>query len=159
MSVRLVRRVGATNVAYVQRLVRGDAAAMAILASWAAAIYVAQFLWSLGSAGFPAVQQARLVAVAPMLAAATIAMNSSMTYLGGSIGATIGASAWTLVEPRFMPWVGFVFVLAALGCSMLGERATRAETSSRAKARPTADGQEISDQLSVGLQPGYSVPP
>jgi predicted MFS family arabinose efflux permease len=94
---------------------------------WTAAIYVAQFVWSLGSAGFPAVQQARLVAVAPMLAAATIALNSSMTYLGGSIGATIGASAWTVVAPRFMPWVGLIFVLAALGCSVLGERAAGRE--------------------------------
>ena len=50
-----------------------------------------------------------------------------MTYLGGSIGATIGASAWNVVPPRFMPWVGFVFVLGALACSMLGERAARRE--------------------------------
>jgi predicted MFS family arabinose efflux permease len=93
------------------------------VASWAAAIYVAQFVYSLGSAGFPAVQQARLVAVAPLLAAATIALNSSMTYLGGAVGATIGASAWTALAPRFLPWVGCVFVVAALACSMLGERA------------------------------------
>jgi predicted MFS family arabinose efflux permease len=76
------------------------------------------------------VQQARLVAVAPLLAAATIAMNSSMTYLGGAIGATIGASAWTVVAPRFMPWVGFVFVLGALACSMMGERAAGKEKES-----------------------------
>jgi predicted MFS family arabinose efflux permease len=124
LSVRLIRRMGATNVAY---KCNGSAAIVLLLwpfvASWTAAIYVAQFVYSLGSAGFPAVQQTRLVAVAPLLAAATIAMNSSMTYLGGSIGATIGASAWTMLEPRFMPWVGFVFVLAALACSMLGERA------------------------------------
>jgi predicted MFS family arabinose efflux permease len=124
LSVRLIRRVGATSVAY---KCNGISAVVMLLwpflALWTAAIYVAQFVWSLGSAGFPAVQQARLVAVAPMLAAATIALNSSMTYLGGSIGATIGASAWNVVEPRFMPWVGLVFVLAALACSMLGERA------------------------------------
>jgi predicted MFS family arabinose efflux permease len=100
-----------------------------LLATWVATIYVAQFVWSLGSAGFPAVQQARLVAVAPMLAGATIALNSSMTYLGGAVGATIGASAWTVVAPRFMPWVGFVFVLGALGCSMRGEKAARREES------------------------------
>jgi len=126
LSVRLIRRFGATSVAY---KCNGSSAIVLLLwpfvASWAAAIYVAQFVYSLGSAGFPAVQQTRLVAVAPLLAAATIAMNSSMTYLGGSIGATIGASAWTLLEPRFMPWVGFVFVLAALACSMLGERAAQ----------------------------------
>jgi MFS transporter, DHA1 family, inner membrane transport protein len=124
LSVRLVRRIGAAGVAY---KCNAWSALMLLLwplcASWAAAIYVVQFLWSLGSAGFPAVQQARLVAVAPLLASATIALNSSMTYLGGSVGATIGAAAWPIVPPRFMPWVGLVFVLAALGCSVLGERA------------------------------------
>jgi MFS transporter, DHA1 family, inner membrane transport protein len=131
LSVRLIRRVGATSVAY---KCNGISAVVMVLwpflAMWTAAIYVAQFVWSLGSAGFPAVQQARLVAVAPMLAAATIALNSSMTYLGGSIGATIGASAWNVVAPRFMPWVGLVFVLAALGCSVLGERAAGRERES-----------------------------
>jgi MFS transporter, DHA1 family, inner membrane transport protein len=131
LSVRLIRRVGATSVAY---KCNGVSAVVMVLwpflAMWTAAIYVAQFVWSLGSAGFPAVQQARLVAVAPMLAAATIALNSSMTYLGGSIGATIGASAWNVVAPRFMPWVGLIFVLAALACSMLGERAAQREKQS-----------------------------
>jgi predicted MFS family arabinose efflux permease len=131
LSVRLIRRVGATSVAY---KCNGVSAIVMVLwpflAMWTAAIYAAQFVWSLGSAGFPAVQQARLVAVAPMLAAATIALNSSMTYLGGSIGATIGASAWNVVAPRFMPWVGLVFVLAALGCSVLGERAAGRERES-----------------------------
>jgi MFS transporter, DHA1 family, inner membrane transport protein len=128
LSVRLIRRVGATSVAY---KCNGISAVVMVLwpflAMWTAAIYIAQFVWSLGSAGFPAVQQARLVAVAPMLAAATIALNSSMTYLGGSIGATIGASAWNVVAPRYMPWVGLVFVLAALACSVLGERAAGRE--------------------------------
>jgi predicted MFS family arabinose efflux permease len=128
VSVRMIRRVGATSVAY---KCNGVSAIVMVLwpflAMWTAAIYVAQFVWSLGSAGFPAVQQARLVAVAPMLAAATIALNSSMTYLGGSIGATIGASAWNVVAPRFMPWVGLILVLAALACSMLGERAAEKE--------------------------------
>src|SRR5262249_4573750 len=97
LSVRMVRRVGAAGVAYKCSL---SSATMLLLwpffASWLAAVFVVQFLWSLGSAGFPAVQQARLVAVQPQLAAATIALNSSVTYLGGSVGATIGATAWTL---------------------------------------------------------------
>jgi predicted MFS family arabinose efflux permease len=126
LSVRLVRRIGATGVAYKCNIV---SAMMLLLwplfAGWLTMVFVVQFLWSLGSAGFPAVQQARLVAVAPVLAAATIALNSSVTYLGGSVGATIGSTAWTLIAPRFMPWVGFIFVLGALACSVLGERAAR----------------------------------
>lgn len=126
LSVRMVRRLGATAVAYKCNLV---AAAMLLIwpvfAQWFIAIYIMQFVWNLGGAGFPAVQQARLVAVAPTLAAATIALNSSLTYLGGSFGAFIGSSAWEFVQPRFMPWVGFVFIVGALACSYVGEAAVR----------------------------------
>jgi len=128
LSVRMVRRFGATLVAYRCNI---SSATMLLLwplfSLWTGTIYIAQFMWSLGSSGFPAVQQARLVAVAPMLAAATIALNSSVTYFGMAVGASIGATAWTLVPPRFISWVGFVFVIAALACSVLGERAARKE--------------------------------
>lgn len=129
LSVRMVRRFGATLVAYRCNITSATMLLLWPLFSlWAATIYVAQFVWSLGSSGFPAVQQARLVAVAPMLAAATIALNSSVTYLGMAVGASIGATAWTLVPPRFISWVGFIFVVGALACSILGERAARRET-------------------------------
>lgn len=129
LSVRMVRRFGATAVAYRCNI---SSATMLLLwplfSLWTGTIYLAQFLWSLGSSGFPAVQQARLVAVAPMLAAATIALNSSVTYFGMAVGASIGATAWTLVPPRFISWVGFVFVIGALACSVLGDRAAQKET-------------------------------
>jgi len=129
LSVHMVRRFGATFVAYCCNV---SSAVMLLLwplfSLWAGTIYVAQFLWSLGSSGFPAAQQGRLVAVAPLLAGATIALNSAVTYLGISMGAAIGATAWTLVPPRLMSWVGFVFVILALACSVLGERAAEKQT-------------------------------
>jgi MFS transporter, DHA1 family, inner membrane transport protein len=128
LSVRMVRSYGATLVAYRCNITSATILLLwPFIAAWATAIYIAQFVWNLGSAGFPAVQQARLVAVAPMLAAATIAMNSSVTYMGMAVGASIGATAWTMVPPRFMSWVGFVFVLVALTCSVIGDRAARTE--------------------------------
>lgn len=126
LSVRMIRSMGATSVAYKCNLVSAAILlAWPALSAWFAPIFVMQFLWSLGSAGFPAVQQARLVAVAPVLAAATIALNSSVTYLGSAVGATIGSAAWPLIQPRFMPWVGMVFIVAALICSVRGEGAVR----------------------------------
>src|SRR5690606_18203331 len=126
LSVRLVRRLGATAVAYKCNLAAGAIMLVwPVFAQWFICIYVMQFLWSLGSAGFPAVQQARLIAVAPGLAAATIALNPSVTYLGGSVGASIGSTAWTLIAPRYMPWVGLVFIAGALACSYRGETAAR----------------------------------
>ncbi|MBL8267124.1 hypothetical protein [Steroidobacter sp.] len=50
-----------------------------------------------------------------------------MTYFGIAVGASIGATAWTLVPARFMSWVGFFFVVGALACSVLGERAAQRE--------------------------------
>jgi MFS transporter, DHA1 family, inner membrane transport protein len=126
LSVRMVRRLGATTVAYKCNMVAGLMLLIwPLFAQWILCIYIMQFVWNLGGAGFPAVQQARLIAIAPGLAAATIALNSSVTYLGGSIGASIGATAWTLVQPRFMPWVGFIFIVGALACSYRGEAAAR----------------------------------
>jgi predicted MFS family arabinose efflux permease len=126
ISVRMVRRLGATTVAYKCNIVAGCMLLIwPVFAQWIVFIYVMQFMWSLGSAGFPAVQQARLIAIAPGLAAATIALNSSVTYLGGSVGASIGSTAWTLLEPRFLPWVGFIFIVGALACSYRGEKAAR----------------------------------
>ena len=76
LSVRLVRRIGATGVAYKCNSSQRPCCCCGHSSqAGPAAIYVAQFLWSLGSAGFPAVQQARLVAVAPVLAGATIALE------------------------------------------------------------------------------------
>ena len=54
--------------------------AQPIGAVWLSLIFFLQFFWSAGNAGFPAAQQTRLVAIAPTLAAATIAMNSSVGY-------------------------------------------------------------------------------
>jgi predicted MFS family arabinose efflux permease len=126
LSVRMVRRLGATAVAYKCNLVAGLMLLIwPVFAQWVVCIYIMQFVWSLGGAGFPAVQQARLIAIAPGLAAATIALNSSVTYLGGSIGASIGSTAWTLLQPRFIPWVGFIFIVGALTCSARGEAAAR----------------------------------
>jgi len=126
LSVRLVRRFGAAAIAYKCNIVTGVMLLIwPVFAQWFICIYIMQFLWSLGSAGFPAVQQARLIATAPGLAAATIALNSSVTYLGGSIGASIGSTAWTLISPRYMPWVGLVFIVLALVCSYRGEAAAR----------------------------------
>lgn len=127
-SVRLIRRVGAGHIA----LVAGIAIAVTFLA-WPlaalslAAIFGLQVLWSLAMGGFPSSQQTRLVMVNPSLASATIAMNSSVGYLGTSLGTMLGASAWNLVGPQFMSWIGLVFILASLACSYFGERAARGE--------------------------------
>jgi len=132
LSVRLLQRMSAASVAY---KCAGAAAAVLILwplcADWLWLIFILQFIYSAGGAGFPAVQQSRLAAVAPTLASATIALNSSITYLGGGVGSMLGASAIDIVGPRYMAWAAAVFTIASLACSIAGERASRLEVARR----------------------------
>jgi predicted MFS family arabinose efflux permease len=125
-SVQLLKRMGADQVAYKCAITAAIVLVFwPLCADWLWVIFVLQFIYSAGGAGFPAVQQSRLVAVAPTLASATIALNSSVTYLGGAIGASFGALAISVVGPRYMAWVAVVFTLAALICSIMGERTVK----------------------------------
>jgi predicted MFS family arabinose efflux permease len=125
-SVHLLKRTSAAAVAYKCALSSTLVLILwPIAADWLWLIFVLQFIYSAGGAGFPAVQQSRLVAVAPSLASATIALNSSITYLGGAVGSSLGAVAINFVGPRYMAWVAVVFVLGSLACSIAGERFAR----------------------------------
>lgn len=130
-SVWLIQRQGAARIALTSTAMTLITFVLwPLLAPWLLALFVLQLFWALGSGCFPAAQQTRLVSVDPSLAAATIAMNSSVGYLGISLGSTLGATAWILVGPRYMPWIGLAFIVASILCSNLGERAI--------KARPAA---------------------
>jgi predicted MFS family arabinose efflux permease len=54
---------------------------------------IACFVWGLGTFSSNSMQQSRLVVVAPGLAAATVALNTSAVYLGQSVGAATGGFA------------------------------------------------------------------
>jgi MFS transporter, DHA1 family, inner membrane transport protein len=128
LSVRLIERRGAGRVAFVCGIMIAATFLFWPLASFVLiGIFVLQMLWSRAMGGFPSSQQTRLVMVNPAFASATIAMNSSVGYLGTSIGTMLGASAWDLVGPRYLPWIGLLFVLVSIGCSILGERAAANE--------------------------------
>jgi len=125
-SVQLIRRVGAGYIAVVAGILLGITFLIWPLVAFSlAAVFCLQVAWSFAIGAFPSAQQTRLVMVNPSLASATIAMNSSVGYLGTSLGTTLGGWAWTLVGPRYMPWIGLCFILASLGCSYFGERAAK----------------------------------
>ncbi len=54
---------------------------------------IACFIWGLGTFSSNSMQQSRLVVIAPGLAAATVALNTSAVYLGQSVGAATGGFA------------------------------------------------------------------
>ncbi|MBR0735017.1 MFS transporter [Bradyrhizobium japonicum] len=71
-------------------------------------------LWGLASWGLMTAQQARLVALSPALAAVSVSLNSSATYLGSATGAVIGALVIAHGGVDRLGWVAAAFGLAAL---------------------------------------------
>jgi predicted MFS family arabinose efflux permease len=86
-------------------------------------------VWGLGFASTNSMQQVRLVAAAPALASATVALNTSVLYVGQAVGSAIGG---VLFARELLHTLGFVavgFVVLALTLVVL----TRPR---RAAARP-----------------------
>jgi predicted MFS family arabinose efflux permease len=73
--------------------------------------------WALGCFSSNSAQQARLVAIAPALASASIALNSSAMYAGQAIGAASGG--WLIVRDGMdtLHWAGFAGLLLAMAVS------------------------------------------
>jgi MFS transporter, DHA1 family, inner membrane transport protein len=79
-------------------------------------------LWGFGTFSSNSLQQSRLVQLAPVLASATVALNTSVVYLGQAIGSGIGGA---LMKDQFlaaMPWVGVSLVAVALAASLYATR-------------------------------------
>jgi predicted MFS family arabinose efflux permease len=81
--------------------------------------------WALGCFSSNSAQQARLVGIAPALASATVALNSSALYAGQAIGAATGG--WLIVHGGMdsLHWAGLAGVLAAMVASALASRYAR----------------------------------
>lgn len=79
-------------------------------------------LWGVGGFAANSLQQSRLVALAPALASATVALNTSAVYLGQSLGSATGAALIADGAGPEMPLAGAVFGLAAMACSVLAQR-------------------------------------
>jgi MFS transporter, DHA1 family, inner membrane transport protein len=90
---------------------------------------LAAVFWGLGSFSSNSLQQSRLVALAPHLAAATVALNTSVVYLGQSIGSVAGGRMIDSGHMTATPIVALGFMLSALALSLLAERLTRRRVS------------------------------
>ena len=75
---------------------------------------IAVAIWGLGFASTNSMQQVRLVAAAPPLAPATVALNTSVLYIGQAVGSAVGG---LLFAGELLHEIGFVavgFVVLAL---------------------------------------------
>lgn len=78
--------------------------------------------WALGCFSSNSAQQARLVHLAPALAPATVALNSSAMYGGQALGAALGGAMIAQGRMLDLHWVGLGVVLVAMGLSFWAER-------------------------------------
>ncbi|MDZ4759550.1 MAG: MFS transporter [Alphaproteobacteria bacterium] len=75
------------------------------------------FVWGLGFGAAVSMQQARLIAVAPALASASVALNTSVLYLGQALGSAIGGALIAYRFPSLLGPAGLVFLLLAFAAS------------------------------------------
>lgn len=82
--------------------------------------------WALGCFSSNSAQQARLVAIAPALAAASVALNSSAIYAGQAIGAASGGWLIDRYGMESLHWAAFGGLACAMVASAMATRYARA---------------------------------
>ena len=87
---------------------------LAIAGSWLAAFVVGAMAWGGGVFANNSSQQARLVGASPALSGASIALNTSMIYLGQALGTSVGGAVIAASGYRWLPLVGAVVLGLAL---------------------------------------------
>jgi predicted MFS family arabinose efflux permease len=97
-----------------------NALVMIGITGWAlsAGLYVlmaaAVAVWGLGFASTNSMQQVRLVAAAPPLASASVALNTSVLYIGQAIGSFVGGLFYARELLYGVGFVGMAFVMLAV---------------------------------------------
>jgi len=83
---------------------------------------LASGVWGFGAFAANSLQQARLMGIAPPLASASIALNTSGIYVGQAVGGALGSA---MVAAGFMgslAWAGVAFLVAGIACSIAATR-------------------------------------
>ncbi|MEQ1781333.1 MAG: MFS transporter [Hyphomonadaceae bacterium] len=123
IATRVVGRIGAarTHIICLSFMAVGLAGWSVFSSSLMLAIS-SVFVWGLGFGAGVAMQQARLISVAPTLASASVALNTSVLYLGQAVGTAIGGSLIATKHPDLMAPAGVVLMLAAITASWWANR-------------------------------------
>ena len=75
-------------------------------------------LWGLGTFSSNSLQQSRLVQLAPPLASATVALNTSAVYMGHAIGSGVGGQILKNGASQVSGWTALGFLILALITSL-----------------------------------------
>lgn len=114
---RRIERIGAHRAVMIAI---GSMALSLLLWPLGTSLMLAAFVsvpWALGCFSSNSAQQARLVGIAPALAAGSIALNSSAMYAGQALGAASGGALIAHGHMDLLHWVGFAVLLLAMAVS------------------------------------------
>ncbi|MDE2064203.1 MAG: MFS transporter [Bradyrhizobium sp.] len=103
-------------------LVLAGVAGWALSAGFYSLTAAAVAIWGLGFASSNSMQQVRLVAAAPPLASASVALNTSCLYVGQAIGSAIGGLLYAHERLYGVGYAGATFVALALVMVVLTRR-------------------------------------
>ncbi len=118
IGARVMDRFGAAQVGMVSMICMAIALALWFLTRGSLTFtIVLLMLWGLGCFAFNGAQQVRLVGLAPHLASASVALNSSAIYMGQAFGALTGGLLMTRYPTEYLSIVGAVLMLAAIAMS------------------------------------------
>lgn len=81
--------------------------------------------WALGCFSGNSAQQARLVHLSPVLAPASVALNTSAMYAGQGLGAALGGALIAQGHMLQLHWVGLALMLLAIGLSVQATKAQK----------------------------------
>jgi MFS transporter, DHA1 family, inner membrane transport protein len=124
---RIVDRIGAATMIAI--CLGNTALGLAVWAAFAhdaVTAIAAIALWGLAFSSSNSLQQARLIAISPDLASASVALNTSILYVGQAIGTSIGAALISAGRPDLLGWIGAAIVVCALCASIVVARVFRA---------------------------------
>jgi MFS transporter, DHA1 family, inner membrane transport protein len=113
---RLVQAWGAfkTSAVFIVCIVLG-AALWALGAGTYPLMAAGAAIWGLGFAAATAMQQVRLIAAAPALATASVAINNTALYLGQAVGSGVGSVLFSRGKLNAMGFVALALVAASFG--------------------------------------------
>jgi len=83
---------------------------------------LASGVWGFGTFAANSLQQARLMAIAPPLASASIALNTSGIYVGQAVGGALGGLLVAGGRMDLLSWAGVAFMLAGIACTIAAAR-------------------------------------
>jgi MFS transporter, DHA1 family, inner membrane transport protein len=137
LASRSIARRGAPFNVHVSLVSMALGVALLLLVGTSVAGFaLCSIFWGVGVFANNSSQQARLGAAAPALAGASLALNTSMMYLGQAVGAGAGGVLIAHSGYRFLPMLTVGFLCVALAISVhAARRANRAALSRVAPSR------------------------